>query len=167
MRAADHVFWPQAIARLAAQAGGDGAPEPAGDEAPPLEPHLWCSDLAHSRRFYREALGFRCVASYPGDDNATWHRMRRGTVRLMIAARPDDRIATGEQAYLRDVRDRIGQPGAISLYLRVGDVRHDLARCRAFGANIIEPLWDPFWGGRQFTVRDPDGQLWTLTGPAD
>ncbi len=167
VRAADHDVWPEAIARLATQAGGTDAPSQAGNEAPPLEPHLWCDDLGHSRRFYEEALGFRCVASYPGDADATWHQMRRGAVRLMIAARPDDRIATGEQAYLLDIRDRIGQSGAVSLYLRVDDARRDLDRCRSFGAEIVEPLWDPFWGGRQFTVRDPDGQLWTLTGPTD
>lgn len=167
VRAAGHAFWPDAVARLAAQADGTDAPSRTDNEAPPLEPHFWCSDLDRSRRFYEEALGFRRVASYPGNTDATWHQMRRGAVRLMIAARPDDRIATGEQAYLRDIRDRIGQSGALSLYLRVDDARHDLARCRAFGAEIVEPLWDPFWGGRQFTVRDPDGQLWTLTGPAD
>jgi catechol 2,3-dioxygenase-like lactoylglutathione lyase family enzyme len=36
------------------------------------------------------------------------------------------------------------------------------ARCQAAGALVVEPLWDPWWGGRELTVEDPDGNWWTL-----
>lgn len=130
---------------------------------PPLEPHLWCADLAESLRFYERALSFSVSASYPLDTPPAWYQLIRGKVRLMIASSPSEEIARDAQACLREVRDRIGQPGPISLYLRSDDVDHDLRACTEFGARVVEPLWTPFWGGPQFTVADPDGILWTIT----
>lgn len=129
-----------------------------------LEPHLWVTDLAASRRFYEDALGFEVVQSHP-PDAPTWHQLRRGATRLMLACFPT-REPVGEQAYLRALANRRGG-GAVSLYLHVADAAAEHARCEAAGANIVEPLWDPWWGGRQTTVEDPDGHWWTLYESGD
>jgi len=124
-----------------------------------IEPHIWANDLGVSRRFYEEALGFEVVQQHP-EDAPTWFQLRRGTTFLMLACRPRAELE-GPQRYLHALTERPGG-GAVSLYLTVADAEAEGARCEAAGANVVEPLWDPWWGGRQLTVADPDGHWWTL-----
>jgi PhnB protein len=123
-----------------------------------LEPHFWAEDLAVSRRFYEEALGFVVRQHFPADQ-PNWFQLERGTTRLMLSGQPLH--TDGNQRYLADLAERRGG-GAVSLYLHVVDVEAGFARCQAAAANVVEPLWDPWWGGRQFTVADPDGHWWTI-----
>jgi uncharacterized glyoxalase superfamily protein PhnB len=36
------------------------------------------------------------------------------------------------------------------------------ARAQAAGAEVVQPLVDEDYGNRSFTVRDPEGNLWTF-----
>ena len=123
-----------------------------------LEPHIWADDLAAARRFYEEALGFTVAQSFP-PDAPTWFQLARGTTRLMLATMPEK--TDGPLEYLARVRERRGG-GAVSLYLHVDDAEAEHERAVAAGAEVLEPLWGPWWGGRQFTVADPDGNWWTV-----
>jgi uncharacterized glyoxalase superfamily protein PhnB len=123
-----------------------------------IEPHFWAADLALSRRFYEEALGFDVLQSFP-PDAPTWHQLGRGSTRIMLATLPAQ--TQGPQAHLAAIAGRRGG-GAVSLYLHVPDAEAEHARCVAAKADVIEPVWDPWWGGRQFTVTDPDGNWWTV-----
>ena len=124
-----------------------------------IEPHIWARDLGVSLRFYEDALGFDVVQRFP-EDAPTWYQLRRGTAHLMLACFAEQE-PQGPMAFLARLRDRPGG-GALSLYLTVEDAEAELARCQAAGAKIVEPLWDPWWGGRELTVEDPDGHWWTL-----
>lgn len=112
--------------------------------------------------WYREVLGFDEDARYPAGDDPTWYRLCRGEVALMIARVPDDAQARDGQAYLRAVRGRTDHGGPLALYLRVADVDGAHRRASAGGATVLEEVWDPWWGGRQFTVEGPDGVWWTV-----
>lgn len=125
--------------------------------SPPIEPHLWVTDVPRSIAWYGH-LGFEVAATFPDAANPTWVQIRRGAAAAMLAAVP-----AGADGYVGEVPARLsGDGGAISLYLHVDEVDrlHDTAR--AGGLAIIEPLWDAWWGGRQFTVSDPDGHWWTV-----
>lgn len=128
-----------------------------------IEPHLWVSDLSRSIAWYRDVLGLEAVNWYPEEDGATWCQMRRGQAEVMLAVAPKPESLAENQRYLAEVESRLEGPGGpLALYLHVGDAGslHESAVSR--GATLIEDLWDPWWGGRQFTVADPDGNWWTV-----
>lgn len=123
-----------------------------------IEPHLWVTDLDASKAWY-ESLGFTERQRNP-DEAPTWFQLGLGDVRLMIAIEPTQ--ISDNQRYLRMVADRIGAGGAVSLYLHVDSADEMRERAVAAGIEPIEDIWDPWWGGRQFTVADPDGNWWTV-----
>ena len=132
-----------------------------------IEPHLWTDDFESSVAFYRNALGFDVAAWYPDETTATWCRLRRGDAELMVAVTPDPDGLAPNQGYLAAVAERVGRPGPLSLYLHVDDADAVHAAATAAGARIVEEIWDAWWGGRQFTVADPDGNWWTVFRSSD
>ncbi|MCB2223801.1 MAG: VOC family protein [Actinobacteria bacterium] len=132
----------------------------------PIEPHLWTADLGPMVAWYRDALGFQVEAWFPDEDAPTWCRMTRGDAALMIAVAPDPDALAPHQGYLAPVADRVAGPGGpLSLYLRVPSADDVYAGATAAGAKVIEDIWDAWWGGRQFTTADPDGNWWTVFQP--
>jgi uncharacterized glyoxalase superfamily protein PhnB len=58
---------------------------------------------------------------------------------------------------------RIAHPaGKAMLYVVLGEVDEHCARARAAGAEIVIHLADQDYGGRDYTARDPEGNLWTF-----
>ncbi|WP_439598914.1 VOC family protein [Falsiroseomonas sp.] len=57
-----------------------------------------------------------------------------------------------------------GQLGGItgSIYLRTADADAAHARAMAAGAELVRPLQDTDHGSRHFTVRDPEGHVWSF-----
>jgi len=49
-----------------------------------------------------------------------------------------------------------------SAYVIVADVDAHYARAKAAGAEIVMPLKDEDYGGRGYSARDPEGQLWNF-----
>jgi uncharacterized glyoxalase superfamily protein PhnB len=123
-----------------------------------VEPHLWVKDLHASKAWY-ESLGFTERQRNP-EEEPTWFQLGLGDVRLMITIIPT-RIADNQQ-YLEQVSDRAGRGGAVSLYLRVDSADEVYERARSAGVVPVEDIWDPWWGGRQFTIADPDHNWWTI-----
>lgn len=132
------------------------------DRDPAIEPHLWTDDLPGAVAWYEAALGFSVEATHPAEGEASWVRLRRGEAAVMIAITPPDRQAAGNQSYLAVVRDRLDHGGPVAFYLGVADIDAAWAAAARAGAEVLEELWDPWWGGRQFTVAGPDGVWWTL-----
>jgi PhnB protein len=128
-----------------------------------IEPHLWTQSLSSAVAWYRDVLGFEPSAWFPDESAPTWCQMRRGDVSLMIAAPPDPDQLADHQQYLRAVAPRLAAGGGpLSLYLHVDDVDAVHTSALAAGADIVEDIWDAWWGGRQFSVADPDGIWWTV-----
>ena len=128
-----------------------------------IEPHLWTGDFMRSVDWHRAALGFEVNAWFPDEEAPTWAQLRHGEASLMIAVAPDPDDLAPHQAYLAPIRGRVDGPGGpLSLYLRVGDADAVYALATAAGAEIVEEIWDAWWGGRQFTAQDPDGNWWTV-----
>lgn len=133
------------------------------DAEPDMEPHLWVTELPAAVDWYQRVLGFVEEARHPEGDEATFFRLRLGRAGVMLAIVPPDRQASGNQSYLKAVTDRMSHGGPLALYLPVDDVDAAHRRAVEAGAEVIEELWDPWWGGRQFTVVGPDEVWWTVT----
>lgn len=128
-----------------------------------IEPHLWVNDFRRAVDWYQHVLGFEPVAWFPDEGSATWCQMRKGEASIMLAVTPDPAGLAPNQSYLAAVADRATGPGApLSLYLHVDDADALHKKAIEAGAEVIEEIWDAWWGGRQFTVVDPEGAWWTV-----
>lgn len=127
-----------------------------------IQPHLWADDLDASISWHREVLGFEVTNSYP-EGQPTWVEMTRGTVAIMIANRPSE-LAPNQEFLAGVVRRTDG--GAIALYLHVDSADAVYGAAVEAGAEVVEEIWDAWWGGRQFSVMGPDNILWTVFQPS-
>jgi catechol 2,3-dioxygenase-like lactoylglutathione lyase family enzyme len=114
---------------------------------------LGVADLARSRRFYEDGLGWKrgndndAVAFYqmPGGIFALWSR----------AALADDTGVADSGASFS------GMALAYNARSRE-EVDAVLAEARAAGADVVKPAHDTFWGGYSGYFADPDGHLWEV-----
>jgi uncharacterized glyoxalase superfamily protein PhnB len=71
----------------------------------------------------------------------------------------------GGGVMLGSVRDDGGwpvRPGTTGAYLVTDDVETVWKRVQDAGADVARPLGEPGHGGREFTVRDPEGNSWSV-----
>jgi hypothetical protein len=108
-----------------------------GIEAVFLETHNWGS----AARFFR-SLGFEL--EFETDHHS-------GQLRA----------ATGPPVFIAEVPE--DQPTDVRIVFRVADV--DAFDVPA-DAEVVTPVEDTHWGTRQMVLRDPDGRLWNVQGPA-
>ncbi|SIS19194.1 VOC family protein [Williamsia sterculiae] len=54
------------------------------------------------------------------------------------------------------------EPGTAGTYLVATDVAELFDRAERLGATIIRPLQDTDYGSREFTIADPEGNLWSI-----
>ena len=106
----------------------------------------YVSDLARSKRFYGETLGWTL-----GTDEADVKGFSFGTGYLVIHA--DDRP--------REARRYVG---GMQVEVQVDDVDAEHARLRSLGVKVGE-LHDQPWGERNFFFDDPDGYTWSYGQP--
>lgn len=106
-------------------------------------------------RFLTGAFGAREVAV---------HRDDAGGVAHAELAIEDGLIMLGgvrEGAWLGGAEPD-ARAGTISLYVPVEDPDAHHARAAAVGADVVRPLTDEDYGSREYSVRDPDGHLWSF-----
>ncbi|MDX1690841.1 MAG: VOC family protein [Acidimicrobiia bacterium] len=91
-------------------------------------------------------LGFEVTALFEADDGSVAHaQLRFGTSELMLGESNGESFGGPAWTYLVD-----DDPDAL----------HD--RAAAAGAEIVMAPTDQDYGSREFTVRDPGGNLWTI-----
>ena len=106
-------------------------------------------------KFLREAFGFEQVAVYAdeNDDTIVVHaelRWPRGGGIMLGSA------GGGEEPF-RNLPTGIGL-----VYLVTDEPDKLFDRATAAGAKVERPLRDEDYGSRGFTVRDPEGNLWSF-----
>lgn len=131
-----------------------------------IEPHLWTNDFQRSVDWYL-AVGFEAVQWFPSEEAPTWCQLSFGDASVMVAVTPDPTGLADNQQYLGQVTDRVGKGGPVSLYLHVEDADAVFRTVTGNGLMPIEDLWDAWWGGRQFSIADPDGNWWTVFQSVD
>lgn len=103
-----------------------------------------------------EAFGLERSAVYEGPNGTVAHaQLTFGESMLMCGSEP-----------AADTADELRVPsGGASLYLVVSDdaaVDAHAARARAAGAEIVREPVDQDYGGRGYSARDPEGNVWSF-----
>jgi uncharacterized glyoxalase superfamily protein PhnB len=114
-------------------------------------PVLKYEDARAAMEFLERAFGFETHASYDGENGGVAHaELRFGDQYVMLGSTNE-----GEERFNQGA-------GRQSLYVVVDDpdALHD--RAKAAGATIERELSDQDYGSREFTARDPEGNLWSF-----
>ncbi|MFI6579901.1 VOC family protein [Embleya sp. NPDC050493] len=119
-----------------------------------LIPTLRYNDATAAIAFLENAFGMSAVMVVPGDDDIVAHaELTFGNSMVMLGTNLPE--GCGEQ--LR------WPVGGASLYgILDGDVDAHCARAVAAGATVVREPKDEDYGGRGYTVRDPEGNLWSF-----
>jgi uncharacterized glyoxalase superfamily protein PhnB len=100
--------------------------------------------------FLRDALGFEPTAVHPPEGEGVAHaELAFAGQHLMLGGEP----AGGAEGRLE---------GPLAPYLAVDDVDAHFERARAAGADVVYPPRDTDYGSREYAVRDPEGQVWSV-----
>lgn len=139
-----------------------GSTAPSGEPTPhpplvarSLEASLTTADVARSRDWYRDTLGFVVDHEFQRDGRLVAVRLRAGTVRILVT---QDDGAKG-------VGRAKGEGFSLQLTTQQ-DVDAIAAFAKKAGAVLdTEPV--TAWGARVFRLRDPDGFRWTISSPRE
>jgi uncharacterized glyoxalase superfamily protein PhnB len=118
-------------------------------------PILTYRDARAAVAFLRDAFGFeeRAVYAREDDPSVVEHAEMRwplgGGIMFGTAAKDDSPF--GQRT-----------PGNDSVYVVTDDPDGLFARATAAGAEVVRGLVDEDYGSRGFTVRDPEGNLWSF-----
>jgi uncharacterized glyoxalase superfamily protein PhnB len=118
-------------------------------------PSIRVRDMAQALAFYLGPLEFSLASGGEGESNSS---VTRGAGRLMLETAADH---YGDE-YNAAIRQRLGSPSSISLYIEAADLAGFQSRLQAAGARIIDPLADRPWGQAEFTVEDHEGNWLTF-----
>ena len=122
---------------------------------PCVWPVLTYSDARAAITFLSDAFGFEESAVYARDDDPSIveHAEMRwplgGGVMFGTAGKDDSPFGRRK-------------PGNDSVYVVCDDPDGLFARATAAGAEIVRGLVDEDYGSRGFTLRDPEGNLWSF-----
>jgi uncharacterized glyoxalase superfamily protein PhnB len=118
-------------------------------------PGLRYRDAQAAISLLRDTFGFTEVARYENEDGTVAHaELAYGNGMVMLGS-------VREEPDTPYGRARSGL-GPVSLYVVVKDVDAHHDRAVAAGAAVLTPLTDQDYGSREYTVRDPEGNLWTF-----
>jgi len=119
-------------------------------------PSIRVRDMAAALAFYRDTLGFTLDR---GGEVATNASLTREDSHVMIETAADH---YGD-VYNAAIRERLGTPSSMALYMEASDLADLYARLQATAdARIIDPLAGRPWGQDEFTVEDLDGNWLTF-----
>jgi uncharacterized glyoxalase superfamily protein PhnB len=123
-------------------------------DAPRIYPTFRCRDADAMIAFLTRAFGFAEHAVHrDGDVVAHAELTFRGGM-VMLGQDRDDAFA--------GIAGRVGPPAGRAIYIAVEDPDALCARAEVAGAEIVQPLADKSYGSRDFTARDPEGNIWSF-----
>jgi uncharacterized glyoxalase superfamily protein PhnB len=123
--------------------------------APNIIPAVRYRDADAGIAFLKAAFGAEEQAVHRGADGVVQHaQLRLGAGLIMLGQYGDEGWLGGEPP--RPLSS------TVSLYLVVEhpDAHHDVAV--AAGARVVRELQDTPYGSREYSVRDPEGNLWSF-----
>ena len=123
-----------------------------------VTPTIRVRDMAEALAFYSGPLEFTIEREDAGNS-----AVKRGDARVMLET--DQGFYSDE--YNEAIRERLGTPSSISLYIEASDLASFQSRLQAAGVRVIDPLADRPWGQAEFTVQDHEGNwlsFWAAVG---
>ncbi|MFI8217218.1 VOC family protein [Streptomyces sp. NPDC085932] len=120
---------------------------------PSVYPTLLYDDAKAAIRQLTEALGFRELSLFEGEDGSVLHaELTQGNGAVMIGTR-----GTGS------VFDRAMKgAGTAGVYVVVDDVDAHHRRAVEHGVEILMPPTDQDYGSRDYMARDVEGNVWSF-----
>ena len=123
-------------------------------EAPRLYPTLRYRDADAAIRWLVDTLGFTERVVYRDGGTVMHAELAFGSAMLMLGSHRDD-------AYGASVGDLAGRR-TDAIYVAVDDADALFARVRSSGVTIETELTTTDYGSRDFSCRDPEGNLWSF-----
>lgn len=125
------------------------------DTAPTVWPIFAFRDARAAASFLIDAFGFeeRCTYARDDDPSVIEHAELRWPLGggIMFGTAGKDDSPFGQRV-----------PGTNATYVVCDDPDALFERATAAGAVVVRGLEDQSYGSREFTVRDPDGNLWSF-----
>ena len=118
-------------------------------------PSIRVRDMAEALAFYTGPLEFTLDRGGDSEGNSS---LTRGDAHVMIETTAD---YYGDE-YNAAIRERIGTPSSIALYMEATDLAAFHSRLQAAGTRIVDPLAERPWGQEEFTVEDHEGNWLTF-----
>jgi uncharacterized glyoxalase superfamily protein PhnB len=118
------------------------------DQAPAITPVLRYRDALAAIEFLERAFGFKATAVYENGDRVEHAQLVFGDGMVMLST--DSEQPWGSHA------------GQGWTYVVVDDTDAHHERARAAGADVIREPEDQEYGSRDYTARDPEGNLWSF-----
>jgi catechol 2,3-dioxygenase-like lactoylglutathione lyase family enzyme len=115
---------------------------------------LGVSDLARSRQFYEQGLGWTVSTASKGD--IVFFQLGG----IVLALYPRDLLA--EDATVAAQGSGFGGFTLAQNVRQKSEVATVLSIAEAAGGQIVKPAQDTFWGGHSGYFADPDGNLWEV-----
>lgn len=125
-----------------------------------LIPSVRYRDAHAAIAWLERALGFVRQAVYDGPEGSVAHAQLTfgGTGMLMLGSATN----AGPQGESFALPEEIGRKVSAVMYLVVKDCAEAWERAKAEGAEVVMELKEMDYGGRAFTVRDPEGYMWSV-----
>jgi uncharacterized glyoxalase superfamily protein PhnB len=118
-------------------------------------PALRYRDADAALEWLKQAFGAEERAVHRGDDGRIHHAELQIESDLIMFGQHDDTGWFGGHA-----PDALAS--TVSLYVVVADPDAHHARAQAAGAQVVRELEDMPYGSREYSVRDPEGNLWSF-----
>ncbi|RJF87525.1 glyoxalase/bleomycin resistance/extradiol dioxygenase family protein [Oleomonas cavernae] len=116
---------------------------------------LFYKDAFAALDFLEKAFGFeRTMVITDQDGNLGHSEMRFGDSYLMVGGEWIDYVASPLATGGRNTQ-------SIHVHLESGIEAH-FARAKAAGAVVVRDLEDQFYGDRTYSVKDPEGHVWSF-----
>lgn len=121
-------------------------------------PTLRYNDAVSAIDWLCKAFGFEKHLVVPGEDGSIAHaQLTLGNGMIMLGSARDDAYGQLQQP----LRSR-DTPVSQSIYIIVSDVNAHHRQAVACGAVIVTPPEDQDYGGRLYSCRDQEGNLWNF-----
>ena len=114
-------------------------------------------DADAALKFLKDVFGFAEHVVFRSEDGKVQHaELSFGNGMIMIGPVAD----TPFGKFMREPGDAGGVTTALYAIVADPDAHH--ARSVAAGFEVVMALRDEFYGGREYSVRDPEGNVWTF-----
>lgn len=128
------------------------------DTTATIIPTLRYRDAVTAVDWLCEAFGFEKHLVVPAEEGGIAHaQLVLGNGMIMLGSARDD-----DFGQLQAPLETPGAPVSQSPYIIVHDVDAHHARAAAAGAETVMPPADQDYGGRLYSCRDPEGNLWNF-----
>lgn len=120
-----------------------------------IVPFLRYADPRAAIDWLGQAFGFAPILVVDDDEGGVAHaELRLGSSAIMLSGVKQDALGMVSPAAAGGATQGV--------YLVAADADALWVRARTAGAKVVINLYDTPYGSREFTVRDPEGHLWSV-----